>query len=85
MLSTLQINDVVNVPIIAILSPEFGNLAITTLQTKGGFIDVLMNPEGELIKQDQYPEAVKAISEGFNKQFKPVMFDDKPTWGHYLT
>lgn len=81
---SLTSKDIIATPIYLNTSIEFNEMVLVTMEIKDGFIEVLFNKEGELVKQGEQIEAVKQLSAFFNKAFEPITFDNIQCWGQKL-
>lgn len=74
-------NDVLNALITTFLSKEFNRMALVTLLTNKGIIEILFNKDGDLVKQGEGDETVKLFASFFEKDFVTLIFDEIPCWG----
>lgn len=79
----ITIDDVLFVCVQVETGSTFNNTSIVLLKTTKGYIDTLFTSAGELIKQGESGDIVNAIIKEFDKQFKPLLFDNIYTWGHF--
>ncbi len=81
----LYSNDVLQIASETHTPKQFNYLIMKYVKTKSGKnYDLLFHSNGELVKQGELQETVYQLAAFYEKDFKPVLFDDFPTWANFI-